>query len=102
MRHIFLAAVLLFVPLTSSASTTENYCMDPSVNAEWSKMLSQAPRDNLVVHLFALRIGLCELVKRKIIDLDRATEVFEKARVDAVVERRGDELRQQQIEKRDT
>jgi len=65
-------------------------------------MLSQAPRDNLVVHLFALRIGLCELVKRKIIDLDRATEVFEKARVDAVVERRGDELRQQQIEKRDT
>jgi len=48
-----------------------------------------------VVQLFALRIGLCELVKKKIIDLNRATNVFEKARASAVEERKADELRQQ-------
>jgi len=58
-------------------------------------MLREAPKDNLVVNLFALRIGLCELVKRKVIDLDRATDVFEKARASAVKERKGDELLQQ-------
>jgi len=95
MKYIILVVTLFIIPIESSAGDNPNYCLDADVNAEWVKMLSEAPKDNLVVNLFALRIGLCELVKRKIIDLDRSTEVFEKARASAVEERKGDELRQQ-------
>ena len=78
------------------AEDAPNYCLDPETNATWSKMLSESPQDNLVAKLFALRIGLCELVKRKAISLGRATDIFEEARENGVSERKAEELRQQQ------
>ena len=95
MKFVALSVMILLAPTASSAGDSPNYCLDADVNAEWAKMLSEAPTDNLVVNLFALRIGLCELVKRKVINLERATDVFEKARAEAVKERKADELRQQ-------
>jgi ABC-type polar amino acid transport system ATPase subunit len=95
---LILTTALLLMPGITMAEDSPNYCLDPEVNAEWAKMLSETPKDNLVVGLFALRIGLCELVKRKVIDRDRAIDVFEKARASAVDERKADELRRKQKE----
>jgi len=95
MKRIILVVTLFITPIEPLAGDNPNYCLDAGVNVEWVKMLSEAPKGSLVMNLSALRIGLRELVKRKIVDLDRATEVFEKARVSAVEERKGDGLHQQ-------
>ncbi|KON48270.1 hypothetical protein [Mariprofundus ferrooxydans] len=96
MKHILLLiASLLLLPIT--AESADNYCLDAKTNSTWAKMLSESPHDDLVAELFALRIGLCELVKRKTISLDRATAIFEEARGRAVVQRKADELRQKHL-----
>jgi hypothetical protein len=47
------------------------------------------------MNLFALRLGLCQLVDSGQLDLDRATEIFEQARRGAVMERRREKQKRQ-------
>jgi len=89
---------LSIMPISSMSEETNNYCLEPSVNTEWATMLNNYPNDKLVVKLFALRIGLCELVKRKLINVDRATDIFESVRGKGVANRMKDEQRQKQKE----
>ena len=98
MRVIILAVCLSVAPLVSMAADSPNYCLDPETNAAWSKMLGDSPDDDLIARLFALRLGLCELVRREAISLERATDIFEEARAKDVRERRAELLRQQQKE----
>jgi len=93
--NLILIASLLTMPLIAIAETSPNYCLDPETNATWSKMLSESPQDNLVAKLFALRVGLCELVRIKAISLERATDIFEEAREEGVGERMEEEERHQ-------
>jgi len=95
MKHIILVLMLLFNPANSLAGKSPNYCLDPEVNAKWLRMLQHSPDDDLIAKLFALRIGLCELVKRKVISLERATDIFEAERGDGVNERKKEFLRNQ-------
>jgi hypothetical protein len=78
---------------SSQAEESPNYCLDPQANSEWATLLSKNPNDDIVARLFALRIGLCELVSRKIITLDRATDIFEPERDKAVRERKQETIR---------
>ena len=80
MRVIILAACLSVAPLVIMAADSPNYCLNSETNASWSRMLGDSPDDDLIARLFALRIGLCELVRREAISLERATDIFEKTR----------------------
>ncbi|MCF7821476.1 MAG: hypothetical protein K9M17_03420 [Mariprofundaceae bacterium] len=102
MRVIILAVCLSMAPLAGMAADSPNYCLEPETNATWSGMLADSPDDDLVARLFALRIGLCELVRREAISLERATGIFEETRAMALRERSVDLLRQQQQEGRGT
>jgi hypothetical protein len=68
-----------------------NYCHDTEVNQQWSRLVQEAPSDDILMRLFALRLGLCQLVNAGLLDLDRATEIFEQVRMGAAVERRHEE-----------
>ncbi len=98
MRVVILAVCLSVAPLVSMAADSPNYCLDSETNATWSRMLGDSPDDDLIARLFALRLGLCELVRREAISLERATVIFEKSRAMGVRERRTEQLRQQQKE----
>ncbi len=98
MRVVILAVCLFIAPMLSMAEDSPNYCLDPETNAAWSRMLGDSPDDDLIARLFALRLGLCELVRREAISLERATDIFEEARAKDVRERRAELLRQQQKE----
>lgn len=96
MKHSLILIGCLMTPLTiAMAEASPNYCLDPETNATWSKMLSESPQDDLVAKLFALRIGLCEMVKRKTISLERATKIFEEAREKGVNDRALENSRQE-------
>ena len=96
MRQLaIILGILLFIASSSFASESPNYCLDPQTNSEWTAMLSNNPDDDTVAKLFALRIGLCELVRRDIMTLDRATDLFENERSEAVMERKQEIMREQ-------
>ncbi len=84
---MFLALLMLLLPNLAQSQAATNYCLDDKTNDTWSAMLQQSLNDDVMVKLFSLRIGLCELVKRKVITLDQATEVFEQEREKAIYER---------------
>jgi len=87
-RVIILMLVYILNTQTATAKEVENYCHDSSVNKEWAILLGQHPSDDAIAKLFAMRLGLCELVERGFIEHDRATKIFEKARAKEVREKR--------------
>ena len=84
-------ALLVSLLLINAVSAEENYCRDQSVNWQWADMLTETPDDPLIIKLVALRFGLCVLVDQGLIALNRATEIFEQERSEAIAERRQDE-----------
>jgi len=87
LRKAILYVFVMFMATTAFASEPDNYCLDSYVNSEWANILSQSPDDDGVAKLFALRIGLCELVERKIIVINRATKIFEDERQKVIGEK---------------
>lgn len=87
-RIFMVLLVCILNTQTATAKDIENYCHDSSVNKEWVTLLTQYPNDDAIAKLFAMRLGLCELVERGFIKHDRATEIFENARAKEVKEKR--------------
>jgi len=56
-------------------------------------MLRSNPSVDVVARLFALRIGICRLVARKSITLDRGTGLFELERIKDLKEREKEQLK---------
>jgi hypothetical protein len=90
-------AFILLLSLTLGASSCtdglhaaqpDNYCHDPEANQRWGELLLDAPADDVLLRLFALRLGLCQMVDAGILTLERATEIFERARQRGLLERR--------------
>jgi hypothetical protein len=78
--------------LAQADDSEVNYCRDAEANQQWGKLIEEAPGDaDLLMRLFALRLGLCQLVDSGQLDLDRATEIFELARRGAMIERKWEE-----------
>jgi len=71
----------------SLADNPDNYCHDPKVDAEWSRMLAETPADPIVIKLYALRAGLCGMVDKKLVNLDEAARIWELERVESAVQR---------------
>ena len=75
---IFLTS--LIIPLTASevfSSEQDNYCHDPSSWVEWNELLQRNPTDDGIHSAYALRVGLCEMVEKEMIDFNRAVDIFE-------------------------
>jgi hypothetical protein len=75
-----------------------DYCRDPEVNVHWADLLREAPGDDALVQLGALRLGLYQMVEAGIIDLDRGARIFEQARQQAIIERRREQQGRQELE----
>jgi hypothetical protein len=57
----YLLALLLWVPTVSIG--IENNCLDPASREGWAKKHAESPGDPVLTRLYALWLGLCELVK---------------------------------------
>ena len=87
-KVFILLLVYILNTQAATAKEVENYCHDSSVNKEWAILLGQYPNDDAIAKLFAMRLGLCELVERGFIEHGRATKIFEKARAKEVREKK--------------
>lgn len=65
----------------------ENFCTDPDKVQNNESLARKHPRDERLVKLVALRTGLCDLIEKKIIDLDIAIDLFENERQNQVIKR---------------
>jgi hypothetical protein len=99
-KPVLVAWLALTVAPHTAAGEPVNYCHDPQANQEWGELIEEAPGDDLLMRLFALRLGLCQLVGSGQLDLDRATSIFEQARAGALIERRRQEEQERQPDQR--
>lgn len=53
-----------------------NYCSNKDKAKEWEGMRLKYPADLGILHLYALRIGLCQSVDNKKMSLETAIDVF--------------------------
>lgn len=81
--------IMLFSCCNAIADT--DYCHDQSVNAKWQRMIKKYPEDAIVLHLAALREGLCSMIDRGEISKDTAIDIFESAKGAAIQQRFTDE-----------
>lgn len=58
------------------AETSVNYCHNADKTKEWEGMRIKYPADVGILHLYALRSGLCQAVDDKKISLETAIDVF--------------------------
>jgi len=77
MRKILFVCLMGFV-VNSFAS--ENYCHDADKIKEWEGIITKHSAEPLLVKLYAMRVGLCQMVDDGKIDLDTAIDVFEAER----------------------
>jgi hypothetical protein len=63
----------------------------PEENPQWAYELENAPEDTVLIELFALRQGLCQMVDARSLSVDKPTAIFERARGRATIERRKEE-----------
>jgi len=91
-------ASLLLLGLAGSythAAEADNYCHDKTALDEWQALLSKYPDDADIIKLYALRSGLCAMVERDQLALDRAIAIFEAERVRIITEKQWDRERLQ-------
>lgn len=89
-----LLSVLLSLPL-SAGEQGESLCRDANANREWAKLLAANPNDLMLTRLFAFRQSLCWMIDQGLLTVDRATELFEKERSDAIDERQRENAQRQ-------
>ena len=78
--------ILLSSPcFAGSSEESINYCKDPASWKEWNELLKKHPQDDAIYALYATRRGLCTMVESRMIDLNRATRIFEDIR-DSLIE----------------
>ena len=83
------AAFLLVVGLTACGGAdapepeppppAPSFCADEFEAAGWRARLARNPHDDDVVSLYALRLGLCEMVAKRRIEPQRGSNLFDRA-----------------------
>ena len=85
----YISTLILFFLLIPSivcafgTSQQDNYCDDQASWQQWEELLTNST-DTGTTTLYALRIGLCSMVKSGQIETQRAVKLFEEMR-DAVI-----------------
>lgn len=85
------ALVLLLPSLISAAEKPQNQCHNPSIWKDMKQLVIDKPEDPVIVRLYALRKGLCDMIDAKLISLDTGIELFEIEREKGIFERYKDE-----------
>ena len=75
-----LALMVLLASCSAHGDEPDNYCNDPEINQQWTRLFMKSPDDPRTIRLYALRDGLCAMVDRGQVKLDLATAIFEDAR----------------------
>ncbi len=81
-----LALMVLLASCSVHGEEPDNYCLDPEVNQQWTRLLMKSPDDPMTIRLYALRDGLCSMVDRGQVKLGVAIAIFEDARSPQVME----------------
>jgi hypothetical protein len=79
MLKIALLFMVLSLPVWAGESSPErstNFCLDPKAARNNEELARKNPQDETLIKLVAMRAGLCDLLARKIIDLDFAIDLF--------------------------
>jgi hypothetical protein len=74
---------ILFVCLLGfavNALASENYCHDAAEIKTWDEVIAKHSTEPLLIKLYSMRVGLCQMVDEGKIDLDTAIDVFEAER----------------------
>jgi hypothetical protein len=59
-----------------STDQSTNFCLDPKAAKNNEELARENPQDETLIKLVAMRAGLCDLLEKKIIDLDFAIDLF--------------------------
>ena len=65
----------------------KKYCHDESTWYDWEQKMAKYPGDLGFRTLYALRIGLCNLIERQHVTVSEARMIFETARQDLITKR---------------
>jgi len=89
LAQLLLTVLLVFLFPTAALSEkpdeyNNNYCHDPDELARWQRILKNNAGNDEVQALHALWLGLCVKVEYRQMTVNRANEIFEKARTDLV------------------
>lgn len=78
LKKIMLIMVLSFPAWAEETSPEQstNFCLDAKAAEKNEVLARENPRDPILVRLVAMRSGLCDLIAKKIIELDFAIDLF--------------------------
>ena len=82
-KRMIATSALVLICATAQAATGEggtNHCAESKANQKWAKLAQEHKGSDVWQRLYPLRIGLCAMVARDAISLDRATKIFERQR----------------------
>jgi hypothetical protein len=80
-----------------SPGQSTNFCLDPKAAQNNEQLARETPRDPVLIRLVAMRAGLCDLIAKKIIDLDFAIDLFNAEHAQGVQKR----LQEEQTSKKE-
>lgn len=92
----FKAILLLLIAIPAYAvedaklwpeNKSKNFCLDQESAAENESIAKKNSTDERLVKLVALRAGLCDLLEKKIIDLNFAIDVFNSEKDNQIIKR---------------
>lgn len=92
-----LTAVLMSLTVTATAAPDQvlpnpqqaepaNTCHEPASQRQWLDLLAKHPADPLTVRLYALRVGLCQMIDQQLITVKQAALLLEQERARAIGE----------------
>ena len=87
-KKILSILLLLTIVAGTALAEGENYCHDESTWYDWEQKLAKYPGDLGFRILYALRIGLCNLVERQHVTVSEARIIFVTARQDLIGKRK--------------
>ena len=70
-----------------------NYCHQPDKIAQWEQILERNPNDPIVIQLYALRTGLCQMIDAGQVGVDEAIVIFEREHQRLINDRRFEDSR---------
>ena len=93
MKRLLPAFLLFSLPLFAAEDEPVNHRHEETVDKHWAKMLAETPEDPIIIKLFGLRKGLCEMIDQGQISLEQGTNIWEDERQRSVLQRANDEAK---------
>ena len=88
MRILILTLLLICIP--AQAAETVNRCHNEAAMVQWTKLLKAAPKDPVIIKLYALWTGLCGMVDNGLVELEAAMGVFDGEHAKDIMRKRRD------------